>query len=262
MKKLTSLLAKPLTAPNVNAVDIWFCNPASINEPLLLNQYKALLPSNETAKYQRYRFAKDQHAGLVTRAFIRCVLSCYGAKMPSDWQFVLGEKDKPSLKDNPQQLQFNLSHTEGLLAAAVTTNTSIGFDVENTTRSNDVLAIADRYFSKIELQELQSLPDSKQVSRFFDYWTLKESYIKAVGLGLAIPLDDFSFVLQENRITLAFHNGRNDQPENWYSQLFYPSSQHRAALTTNYHGLPPTLRYFHYTPLLQPQQLNRFHFQP
>lgn len=260
MTKPSSLLAKPMKTPENGAVDIWFCDPSTITEPLLLNQYQQLLPENETAKYQRYRFQKDQHAGLITRAFIRSVLSCYGAKMPDQWQFILGEKDKPSLLDNPQSLQFNLSHTDGLLAAAITCNNAVGFDVENTTRSNDVLAIADRYFSNLELQELQSLPKSEQVSRFFDYWTLKESYIKAVGLGLAIPLDDFSFILKKNSISLAFHNGRNDNPENWHSQLFYPNSTHRCALTTNNTGKPPQLRFFQHTPLLQPSELNRFRF--
>ena len=92
-------------------------------------------------------------------------------------------------------LRFNISHTDGLIACAVTIGREVGVDVEHINRhlTHDV---ADRFFAPREVADLQSLPDEEQQRVFFDYWTLKEAYIKARGFGLALPLGDFAFTLQ------------------------------------------------------------------
>ncbi|MFB1014618.1 MAG: 4'-phosphopantetheinyl transferase superfamily protein, partial [Alteromonadaceae bacterium] len=221
-------------------------------------------------------FEKDRHDALITRAFIRDLLSYYADIAPSDWRFDKGEKDKPEIVNPPLPLRFNLSHTKNLIICAVTLIDDIGCDVENTTRSNDVLAVADRYFSPSETQELFSQPLEQQRQRFFDYWTLKESYIKAWGLGLAIPLKDFNFSIAplkaehsdsllsskvpckkmkiNSNISLAFAEHRVDEPTLWRSWLFYPNDEHRIALSlrsqsdnqsTEYH-----FRFFNSLPLI------------
>ncbi|CAA0124068.1 4'-phosphopantetheinyl transferase Sfp [BD1-7 clade bacterium] len=219
-------------------IHLWVCFADKIQSSELLERYKTLLTAEETAKQQRYKFAKDQHSALVTRAFVRDLLSRYADVAPEDWRFEKGEKDKPELVNAPLPLRFNLSHTDGLIACAVTLNDDIGCDVENIERNNDVLSIADRYFSPIETRELFSLPADQQRCRFFDYWTLKESYIKAWGLGLAIPLDDFSFHIGARTdtpinpdIRMSFAPHRVDFPHVWRSWLFYPSEKHRMALS-------------------------------
>jgi len=246
----------------VNEIHLWAVRPQDYldtdnskqNNDELLKRYKQLLTPDEVIKQERYKFAKDQHDALITRAFVRDLLSQYANIKPQDWRFKKGEKDKPEIVDAPIPLRFNLSHTKNLIICAVMLNDDIGCDVENTTRSNDVLGIADRYFSPSEIKELFALPLEQQRSRFFDYWTLKESYIKAWGLGLAIPLKDFSFDLSKENISLSFAKHRIDQSEVWRSWLFYPSEEHRIALSvrgrTDNQETDFAIRYFESRPLL------------
>jgi 4'-phosphopantetheinyl transferase len=221
-----------------NEIHLWQVNPEKITQPELLNKYKDLLSDDETKKQQRYKFIHDRHDALITRAFIRDLLSYYAEVTPNDWRFEKGEKDKPEIINPPLPLRFNLSHTKGLIICAVTLENDIGCDVENTTRNNDVLSIANRFFSPSETQELFSLPAAQQRHRFFDYWTLKESYIKAWGLGLAIPLKDFSFTINDavvekntyftikEEISLSFAQHRVDNANKWRNWLLYPAGNH------------------------------------
>ena len=226
-----------LTLAN-NEIHLWMTKPEELlGNDELLTTYATLLTSKETAKQQRYKFAKDRHDALITRAFIRDLLSYYADIAPQDWQFEKGEKDKPEIINCPLPLRFNISHTKNLIICAVTLEDDIGCDVENTGRSNDVLAIAERYFSPTESKELFTLPVAQQRNRFFDYWTLKESYIKAWGLGLAIPLKDFSFNIADtedkhkelltikHNISLSFAEHRVDEPQIWRSWLIYPGTE-------------------------------------
>ncbi|NQY50661.1 MAG: 4'-phosphopantetheinyl transferase superfamily protein [Colwellia sp.] len=238
-----------LTLAN-NEIHLWMTKPEELlGNDELLTTYATLLTSKETAKQQRYKFAKDRHDALITRAFIRDLLSYYADIAPQDWQFEKGEKDKPEIVNCSLPLRFNISHTKNLIICAVTLEDDIGCDVENTGRNNDILAIAERYFSPTESKELFALPVAQQRNRFFDYWTLKESYIKAWGLGLAIPLKDFSFNIADtedkhkelltikHNISLSFAEHRVDEPQIWRSWLIYPGTEidekqeHRIAIS-------------------------------
>lgn len=261
-----------------NEIHLWITKPEDLlGNDQLLATYSTLLTTTELTKQQRYKFAKDRHDALITRAFIRDLLSYYADVSPQNWQFEKGSKDKPEVINCPLPLRFNISHTKNMIICAVTLEDDIGCDVENTGRSNDVLAIAERYFSAKESTELFALPEAEQRHRFFDYWTLKESYIKAWGLGLAIPLTDFSFNINDKSykhkdlftikqdISLSFAQHRVDEPTIWRSWLIYPTAaidknqEHRIALSlrtkadnqeTNYQ-----LRFFDTLPLLGYQEI-------
>jgi len=221
-----------------NEIHLWSIDPTQITSETLLKQYKKLLTEDETIKQQRYRFDKDKHSALITRAFVRDLLSYYADVKPCDWRFNKGEKDKPEISNPPLPLRFNISHTDKLIICAIMLNDDIGCDVENVKRNTDPLLIAERFFSSTEVTELFGLPDNKQRCRFFDYWTLKESYIKAWGLGLSIPLTDFSFHILpcennkiNNNIKLSFAEHRIDTPEIWQSWLINPNESHRIAIS-------------------------------
>lgn len=261
-----------------NDIHLWMTKPEQLaGDDKLLASYANLLSPNELAKQQRYKFAKDRHDALITRAFIRDLLSYYADIAPQAWQFEKGSKNKPEVVNCPLPLRFNISHTKNLIICAVTLEDDIGCDVENTARDNDVSAIADRYFSSTETDELFSLPAAQHRHRFFDYWTLKESYIKAWGLGLAIPLTDFSFNINstttkhhdlftiKSDIGLSFAKHRVDTAEVWRSWLVYPTTkidekqQHRIALSVrakaNNQQTAYQLRFFDTLPLLGYREL-------
>jgi 4'-phosphopantetheinyl transferase len=111
------------------------------------------------------------------------------------WQFSAGKHGKPELVTGQIDcdLRFNLSHTKGMVAVAIAIGADVGIDVEATDRHmSDDMAIADAYFSSGEKIYLHAHEDPLQRRHaFLGLWTAKEAFIKAVGLGLSMPLDSF-----------------------------------------------------------------------
>jgi len=263
MEKIVLLTSTDKLTLATNEIHLWSVDPQSIQQPELLRAYSQMLSTEETTKQQRFRFEKDRHSALITRAFVRDLLSHYADVSPVDWMFIKGAKDKPEIVEPPIPLRFNISHTDNLIICAVMLNDDIGCDVENTKRKSDVLSIAKYSFSDVEINDLVMQPAAQQASRFFDYWTLKESYIKAWGLGLSIPLKDFSFTLPDQHqnenisyiddITLSFAAHRVDDANIWRSWLFYPNAIHRVALSvrakSNNQKIDYKMRFFNSTPL-------------
>ncbi len=205
---------------------LWVARPFEIQDPALLARYDALMTPEEREKVSRFRFEKDRHTSLVTRALVRTALSRYADVAPADWRFVANEYGRPEIEEprEARSLRFNLSHTDGLVVCLVSRGREVGVDVEDRTRGGDLLDVADRFFSPLEVKALRGLPLEEQMDRFFLYWTLKESYIKARGMGLTIPLAAFSFELDSpgRGIRILFDPGFDDEPGRWqFSALSY-----------------------------------------
>jgi 4'-phosphopantetheinyl transferase len=149
----------------------------------------------------------------------RTVLSKYVDIAPRDWRFAVNEYGRPSIAaehTDARGIEFNLSHTDGLVVMAVTRGRAIGVDVENVRTREVDIDIVDRYFAAEEVAALRALPREKQKQRFFECWTLKESYIKARGLGLSIPLERFAFDLEDaQQIRLTIDPGLKDRSGRW-----------------------------------------------
>lgn len=163
----------------------------------------------------------------------RTVLSRYAGVGPADWRFSRNAHGRPEIAGPParSRLRFNLSGTRGMTACAVTLEAAAGIDVEDATRDRPSDGVADRYFSPLEARALRSLEPARRQARFYEYWTLKESYIKARGEGLAIPLNQFSFHLDEgSRIRVSFAPELEDEPSRWQFNLLRPTARHLLAL--------------------------------
>lgn len=139
------------------------------------------------------------------RAALRTVLSRYADLSPHEWCFEYGAKGKPSLTATLRQqtgLEFNLSHSGDWLLIGVAQFHGVvsglfGVDIERSRPKTDIYPILNHYFSPQETAALLALADeASQRQRFFDLWALKESYIKATGLGLAQSLKSFAFELK------------------------------------------------------------------
>jgi len=125
---------------------------------------------------------------------------------------------------------FNLSHANGLTSCAVVLDHEIGIDVEDSIRKIDI-NIADRFFSRQESEYLGQTREKDKKNVFFDFWTLKESYIKAKGKGLSIPLDKFSFTIGQNFTAICFADSYNDDPDNLTFFRFPLLKTFKAAIT-------------------------------
>lgn len=228
-------------------VDVWVA-PSSSLDPRDLARMATVLTPEETARGARFVRATDRAAFVLTRALVRTRLSLYGPTAPADWRFVTNEHQCPfvaaDLAGSPR-LSFNVSHTDGLVVLAVTRGHRVGVDVEHVTRT--VLeAIPERHFAADEVRDLRALPAADQARVFFDYWTLKEAYIKARGMGLALPLDQFAFTLHgEAPPSIRFAPGFADDPGRWQFRQLWPTATHRLALAVERDGadLPVNVRH-------------------
>jgi 4'-phosphopantetheinyl transferase len=173
------------------------------------------------------------------RAMARTMLSRYVDMKPRDWPFVIDEHGRPQLAMRPAHapdLRFNLTHTKGLVACAVTVGREVGIDVEHIGRAL-TFDVPERFFSAREVADLRALPHIQQQTVFFDYWTLKESYIKARGLGLALPLRHFTFLRDESRDPeIVFAPELPDDPASWQFKQFWPTDEHRMAVAVRRRG--------------------------
>lgn len=192
-----------------------------------------LLSPDEAARGERYLLPKSRLEHLVARALVRTTLSRYADVAPRDWFFRQNQHGRPDV-DGPAgapPLRFNLSHTDGLVACAVVLERELGVDVEDAGRKRSTVEIADRFFAPSEVAALHALPEALQRERFFAYWTLKEAYIKARGMGLAIPLRHFAFELDRGpEVRIGFEPELEDDPETWQFQRARPTERHHAAI--------------------------------
>lgn len=232
-RELTQLAAldglPPIQRPRAideGEVHIWYCFYDEIRDAELSDRYDALMNDEERARHRRFYFERDQRMFLVTRALVRTVLSRYADAEPAEWQFDTNAYGRPHVSGPVRGPFFNLSNTHGLVACAVARTERIGVDVEDVTRRTEPLEIADRFFSTSEVAALRRLDEGQHRTRFFSLWTLKEAYIKARGMGLSIPLGQFSYDLEQAPITITFGPQIDDVAEGWRFALTRASSSH------------------------------------
>jgi 4'-phosphopantetheinyl transferase len=214
-------------------IDLWFVFSDEISDTVLLERYSALLSEEERIKESRFHFASDRKSYRITRALLRTVLSRYSTLAPQELVFSLHEHGKPHIANEnggAKEISFNLSHTNGAIALAVTRFTPVGIDVENVRSRQAPIDLAAHYFTISETLQLEALPLSKRSESFFELWTLKESFIKAKGKGLAIPLDHFSFSLRETHIHPSFSEHLPEDEDQWQFWQIRPSPDHVAVV--------------------------------
>ena len=216
--------------PPSAAVDIWLVSLSELTSDARVF-HERRLTRDELARAQRYvaLHARDQF--VAARALLRTQLSRYTNTPISNWMFEANRFGRPYIAEpvDHRHIRFNLSHTNGLVACAISFEREIGVDIENVTRELDVFSLAKSSFAPQETEALARLDPDLGRSRFFSYWTLKESYIKARGMGLSLPLDAFWFELGQT--PRLYCDARcQDSPARWQFFLERPTSEHQLAL--------------------------------
>lgn len=214
-------------------IHLWLTFYDEIREQRLLSDYWALLSAAERDKHSRFRFERDRSQYLVTRALVRTVLAKYASIDPQDWRFTTNAFGRPQIANEgiaAADFTFNISHTRGLIVLGVACGRELGVDVENICAREACVEIADRWFAPEEVAALHELPPEQQPHRFFEYWTLKESYIKARGAGLSMPLDRFWFQFLENdRVDMTIR-GAERPTSRWEFWQVRPAAEYLLAV--------------------------------
>ncbi len=209
-----------------NDVDLWLLDLDTIG-PAALDRYGSLMSNDERAQEQRLRFPGGRERHRCTRALVRTVLSHYTGHDPRAWVFRTNEYGKPDVAQPAGvALQFNLSHSGRLILCAITRNAAVGVDVEQSRELPKAVELARRFFAPPEAATVENAPPERRSREFLRFWTFKESYVKARGVGLLVPLEGFFFTLPADLPpSIGFTDPENDDPDAWQlAELHYADS--------------------------------------
>lgn len=245
MLRLEEIGILPPTEVTLSSDDIhvWV---ASLDQPAGRVRWLAhLLSADERMRAKRLSFDRQRTHFIVGRGVLRAILANYVGTEPSQLQFCYGLHRKPALVDvcSGRALRFNLSHSDGLALYAVTHDREIGVDLERVRPVADFEQIARRYFTSGEYAVLCALDAAKQHEAFFNCWTRKEAYLKAIGTGLIQSLDsvEVSLAPGEPARLLGVRETRAET-EGWSIHELAPAFGYVAALVVKGQGRRVTCR--------------------
>jgi len=182
---------KRLALPGYDEIHVW---QAKLDAPRFeLSSLHETLTADERDRAARFHFERHRRRFIVARGILRSIIARYFRIDAGGIRFDYGAKGKPLLAEpKVEKFGFNVSHSGDLALYAFAPGADIGVDVEIIRPVDEMDAIAKRFFSPLEYDILQRLPQADRLEAFFCCWTRKEAYIKAEGLGFWIPLDSFA----------------------------------------------------------------------
>lgn len=194
-------------------VELWWVATRDVVDDEVVRACSALLTPEERIKQSAFRFEKNRHEYLVTRALGRAVLARRLGVAPSALAFTRNEYGKPEL--DPPALRFNLTNTVDLVACVVAGGVEVGVDAEPLSRGGQVLDVATTVFTEAERAALAALPLPEREQRAVRLWTSKEAYMKARGMGMSLPVEKIELDLDVPGGRLRFFDPLTDAPSRW-----------------------------------------------
>ena len=165
------------------AVQLWLARLGECSGALEKHS-QACLSDAEMAQCARFADPADRHRALLARLLLRWALSHGYPLSPADWRFTRNHQGKPALAWPALPVTFNLSHSGDVVVCALGWHCELGVDVEQVAPRDRLLALARRFFSADEYARLGGLSGAAQREVFYDIWTAREAYFKALGCGL------------------------------------------------------------------------------
>jgi 4'-phosphopantetheinyl transferase len=213
-------------------VHVWHLWPERLTDAESLSRHAQTLSADEKTRAQSFRVEDDRNLYIHSKAFVRILLSRYAPIDPSLWEFASNQFGKPAISgpSGAPEIAFNLTHTTGLISAVFALDSSVGIDAEHHGRRIDALGIGEQFFSADEYSALSTLGDSDRRQRFFEYWTLKEAYVKAIGLGMSMDLSTFTFDIKDDGREVSLRSTNVADPGIWAFRLLKPGPNHTVAV--------------------------------
>jgi 4'-phosphopantetheinyl transferase len=188
---------------------------------LALRKFRGLLCETEIVRSDRFRFLNLRRRFMAARGALRSILAGYLSMDPRQLTFSYGPYGKPSVRNSPNDMQFNLSHSNDLMVLAVCGRGSVGVDIEKEDPHFPAAEIAARYFCEREKNAINQADEETGLSAFFRLWTAKEAVTKATGLGLSLELSKIEIGIVPLRVFALEAPGCARAAE-WRLFPFYP----------------------------------------
>jgi 4'-phosphopantetheinyl transferase len=191
---------------------------------------KVMLSDDESEKAHRFVFAQDRLRYVAGRAALRMILGSYLDICPDRVQFSYGSHGKPEVSGLAgNQLSFNLTNSGDLVLAAISNGRHIGIDLEKLDPAVQAINIATQWFAQNELASIAAVPMEYRSALFFELWTRKEAFVKALGGGLSIPLNQFDVTGWRDGFLCRAEGFQGD----WFIRSFVPKPGYIAAVVVD-----------------------------
>ena len=216
---------------NSNEVHVW-----RVSLDASSDEFENLLKSlsvDELARAGRFHFERDRKRFIVARGILRKILGYYLGENPINVLFEYTAHGKPALVPNTgnDRLCFNLSHSDACALYAIARSNKIGIDIESVRHDIEEDLIARKFFSQGEINSLEKIDKNKRTGLFFQYWTRKEAFIKALGQGISFPLEQCDVSLMNgNILSPIILSGNNGKSSCWHVQDLFPGEGYVAAI--------------------------------
>lgn len=216
---------------NENEVHVWRASlRREASKTLDLLQ---ILSEDERRKAARFCLQEIREQFIVGRAILRGILGRYLQVDPERLQFNYGPYGKPAVAPEfgGEGISFNMSDSHGLAIYAVARRRQVGIDLERMRSDVPCERMAKRFFAETEFKALLALPADQRQEGFFNCWTRKEAYLKAIGKGLSFPLKNVVVSLApcEPAAILSIQSDP-EQARHWSLVALHPDPAYSAAL--------------------------------
>jgi 4'-phosphopantetheinyl transferase len=186
------------SCPADGEVGVWHAEaPGVFADAARRARAEAWLTPAERTRYDRFRFDHDRDMFLLGRAMARALVGRALAVGPTTWAWSEGSWGRPEIGGH-STLSFNIAHSDGTVACAIGRRGAVGIDIESRRRPLEERVVR-RFCSPPEIADCEAQGADGWRARFLLYWTLKEAYLKACGLGISMHLADVSFRIVDGR---------------------------------------------------------------
>jgi 4'-phosphopantetheinyl transferase len=231
----------PSQSIGLNSQDVHLWRAFLRQSATCIDKLTPLLSEDELSRAASFHFENDRERFILCRGILRIILGRYLDINPKHLKFRSGPYGKPYLVNESAgaHIQFNLTHSHNLALYAFTSNCMIGIDVEYILQIMDIEHIVDNSFSDYEISIFKTLKPNQKEIAFFNCWTRKEAYVKAIGEGLNLPLHTFDVSLAPNEPSRILSiSGSTNEALLWSIETFIPAVDHVATVAikeSNYH---------------------------
>ena len=201
-----------------NLIHLWYI---PLDKVFFSSELGLVLAKEELQKAQNFYFENLRVNYIIKRNALRWILSKYCNVAPQDIVIQYTGDQKPFIATNIVNIQFNMSDSHKMAVVAVTQNCCIGLDIEFVVPITNIYSIVQHFFSEKEFNKFAKLQTKQQLEAFYTLWTRKEAFVKAIGTGLAFPLNKFSVnFLPDEPLELIEITDSLEQVSNWTLQAF------------------------------------------
>ena len=238
----TIAMMEVASCPGRDDVRAWHAHVDQVfADPAVVVQGRSTLNDADRERFDRYHAERDRRMFLLGRLMSRRLVGEALGVPPEQWEWRTGTHGRPEIASPSTPIRFNLAHSAGLVVCALANAREVGVDVEDLRRPPIDERMIRRYLSPLEADDVEAQGEHWR-HRFLHYWTLKEAYLKALGLGISVPLREISFAL-EPEVRITFHGSLADTSTSWVFQLLQPTDQHLVAIAASADdGVRPEIR--------------------